>query len=49
MNKHNKQRNTEIFKCGECEKEFNEEWKLSAHIKTHKKYQCDQQENLPLR
>jgi hypothetical protein len=31
-----------IFKCEECETEYIEEWKLRAHEKKHKKYQCDQ-------
>jgi hypothetical protein len=29
------------FKCDECAKDFNEEWMLSAHLKTHKKYKCE--------
>ena len=33
---------SEIIKCEQCEKEFSEEWKLRAHEKKHKKYQCDQ-------
>ena len=32
---------SEIFKCEECKTEFIEEWKLRAHEKKHKKYQCD--------
>ena len=31
-----------IFKCVRCEKEFDEQWKLSAHMKIHEKYQCEQ-------
>ena len=31
----------EIYKCSECEKQFNEEWKINAHMKMHKKYECD--------
>ena len=31
-----------MLKCDVCEKLFNEEWKLSAHIKTHEKYECNQ-------
>ena len=30
------------LRCDDCEKTFNEEWKLTAHIRTHKKYSCDQ-------
>ena len=26
----------------ECDKEFDEEWKMSAHTKMHKRYKCDQ-------
>ena len=32
----------EMFKCDECKRCFNEEWKLSAHLKCHKKYTCNQ-------
>ena len=44
MKKHksNKRSDIEIFKCLECNKEFNEEWKMSAHLKLHQKYKCDQ-------
>ena len=31
-----------FYKCDQCNKEFNEEWKMSAHRKIHTKYQCDQ-------
>ena len=31
----------ELYKCIQCEKEFNEEWKFSAHMKIHKKYECE--------
>ena len=31
-----------LFKCDQCTKVFNDEWKLSAHNKKHEKYQCDQ-------
>jgi hypothetical protein len=34
--------NNEINHCDECEKVFNEEWKLSAHKKTHKNFKCNQ-------
>ena len=30
-----------MFKCNDCVKEFNEEWMMRAHEKTHKKYQCE--------
>jgi hypothetical protein len=30
-----------VFKVDECAKEFNEEWMMSAHLKTHKKYKCE--------
>ena len=30
-----------VFKCDQCEKVFNEEWMMSAHLKTHKKYKCE--------
>ena len=39
LNKHTSRK--EIFKCSQCEKEFGEEWKMSAHLKSHKKYECD--------
>ena len=32
----------EIYKCVQCKKEFSEEWKMSAHLKMHKKYDCEQ-------
>ena len=31
----------DLFQCNHCERCFNEEWKLSAHVKTHVKYPCD--------
>ena len=34
--------NSDTFKCDQCDKEFDEEWKLCAHLKNHKKYSCDQ-------
>ena len=30
------------FVCEQCDKSFAEEWKLTAHIKTHKSYPCNQ-------
>ena len=30
-----------IFKCDHCEKEFNEKWKLNAHLKACKVKKCD--------
>ena len=44
MNKHNKNqhKSNAKLKCDECERNFDEEWKLNAHIKIHKKYNCDQ-------
>ena len=30
-----------MFQCDECERNFKEEWKLNAHIKSHEKYSCD--------
>ena len=32
----------DTFDCDQCEKKFNEEWKLCAHVKTHVNYKCDQ-------
>ena len=32
----------DLFQCKHCSKEFDEEWKLSAHVKTHKKHKCEQ-------
>ena len=29
------------FKCELCEREFNENWKLVAHVKTHRNVKCD--------
>ena len=31
----------EIFECDHCEKEFNENWKLNAHLKVCKVKRCD--------
>ena len=33
---------TMVFKCDQCEKEFYEEWKLRAHVKTHNNFKCEQ-------
>ena len=46
LKKHDKNQRSTIGKliCDICKKEFNEEWKLSAHQKIHKRYQCDQYE-----
>ena len=30
-----------VFKCEYCKKDFDQEWKKSAHAKRHNKYQCD--------
>ena len=27
--------------CTECEKSFDKEWKLNAHMKVHQKYSCE--------
>ena len=32
----------DVFNCSKCDKTFNEDWKLNAHMKLHKNYQCDQ-------
>ena len=34
--------NNEVFKCGQCDTKFNEDCKMNGHLKTHKKFQCDQ-------
>lgn len=34
-----------VYKCDQCNKEFDQGWKLSAHEKKHKRYQCDKCEN----
>ena len=31
----------EMYPCSECEKEFDEEWKMRAHKKNHTKFKCD--------
>ena len=36
---------TGVFKCDQCKKEFDQEWKKSAHEKKHKKNQCDKCDN----
>ena len=33
---------TQKFECDECKRCFDEEWKMSAHLKSHKKYACNQ-------
>ena len=38
-NKHESQ--TEVFKCDFCNKDFNEQWKMCAHIKKHDKHKCE--------
>ena len=30
------------FKCDDCGREFNEEWKKNAHVKIHTKFDCNQ-------
>ena len=32
----------ESMKCSECERIFDEEWKLNAHLKKHKEFSCQQ-------
>ena len=32
----------EIFKCGQCGRTFDEDWKMNAHMKTHNNYNCGQ-------
>ena len=32
---------TMVFKCDKCDKEFSEEWKLRAHVKTHSNFKCE--------
>ena len=43
LKKHkNRQKSTNVvFKCEKCGKEFSEEWKLRAHVKTHGNYKCE--------
>ena len=42
LQKHKRNLHTnDSFQCSECEQTFNEEWKLNAHLKSHKKYSCD--------
>ena len=36
-----KHRNPTTFECNECERKFDEEWKLCAHKKNHLKYPCN--------
>ena len=39
--KHKNRSSMGVFKCEQCKKEFDQEWKKRAHEKKHKKYQCD--------
>ena len=32
----------QVFKCDQCIKDFNDEWKMKAHKKKHKRFQCEQ-------
>jgi hypothetical protein len=36
-----KKSSTGEFKCDQCKKEFDQEWKMNAHERKHKRYQCD--------
>ena len=38
--RNNKKSTSSVYKCDNCEKEFYEEWKLRAHMKTHKNVKC---------
>ena len=31
----------QMFKCDQCDRYFNEKWKLNAHLKTCKINKCD--------
>ena len=31
-----------VFKCDHCDKVFNEQWKMSAHVRKHDKHKCEQ-------
>jgi hypothetical protein len=44
LKKHKSEHETqnEIFTCSLCERTFNEDWKMNAHMKMHKNYNCDQ-------
>ena len=33
---------SDVFACDECDKSFNQEWKLNAHKNTHKMHTCEQ-------
>ena len=33
-------------KCDDCDKTFNEKWKLNAHVKIHKKFPCEKCEKV---
>ena len=37
----NHSRVKDLFKCDHCEKDFNKEWKLNAHLKSCKVNKCD--------
>ena len=39
--RNNKKSTSRVYKCDNCEKEFDEEWKLRAHMKTHKNFKCE--------
>ena len=41
LEKHKNRSSMGVFKCEHCKKEFNQEWKKSAHEKKHTKYKCD--------
>ena len=41
VRKHRSRASIEVFKCDQCMKEFDQMWKMRAHEKKHKKYQCD--------
>ena len=33
---------TSVFKCDHCDSEFNDKWKMNAHLKKHEKHKCEQ-------
>ena len=44
LNRHKKNHQApsyEIFECDQCKQCFDKEWKLSAHLRSHKKYACN--------
>ena len=43
---HIKTKHAGSLKCDKCEKVFDAEWKLSAHLKNHKEYPCDKCEKV---